>query len=67
MEKRVMSTPSKLQFATQQAAHWLSQNPTAVRVALFVAPVALALAVALATGTPVYACPAVSSGGGGCR
>jgi hypothetical protein len=40
MEKRVMSTPSKLQFATQQAAHWLSQNPTAVRVALFVAPVA---------------------------
>jgi hypothetical protein len=30
-------------------------------------PVVAALALALATGTPVYACPAVSSGSGGCR
>ena len=62
-----MPTTSKLELAASQIALWVSQNPTATRVALFVLPVTVALAVALATGTPVYACPAVSSGGGGCR
>ena len=44
-----------------------AQCPTATRVALFVLPVVAAVAFALATGTPVYACPAASSGSGGCR
>jgi hypothetical protein len=62
-----MTATSKLQYTTTQVALWMSQNPTATRVALFVVPVVAAVAFALATGTPVYACPAVSSGSGGCR
>lgn len=61
-----MTATTKLQFATTQIAVWMSQHRTATRVALFVLPVAVALAAALLTQTPVYACPAGSSGGGGC-
>jgi hypothetical protein len=61
-----MTATSKLQFATTQASLWMSQHPTATRVALIVVPVVAAIAFALATGTSVYACPAVSSGSGGC-
>lgn len=62
-----MSTSAKIQFAGTQVALWLDQNPTATRVALFVLPVAIALAAALLTGSTVYACPSGSSGSGGCR
>ncbi len=62
-----MTASTKIQFATSQIALWAAQNPTATRVALFVLPVVAAVAFALATGTPVYACPAASSGSGGCR
>jgi hypothetical protein len=62
-----MNITSKFQFASTQVALWMSQNPTATRVALFVVPVVVTLAVALATGSTVYACPSGSSGTGGCR
>jgi hypothetical protein len=62
-----MTTSAKIQFAGTQVALWINQNPTATRVALFVLPVALALGFALFTGSTVYACPAGSSGSGGCR
>jgi len=61
-----MSTTAKLQLTSNQIALWMSQNPTAARVAMVVVPVIAAMAIALATGTTAYACPAVSSGGGGC-
>lgn len=61
-----MTAASKLQFAAAQVSQWMTQHPTATRVALFVAPVVAAIAVALATGTPVLACPSGSSGSGGC-
>jgi N-acetyl-beta-hexosaminidase len=62
-----MTTSAKIQFAGTQVALWIEQNPTATRVAMFVLPVAVALAAALLTGSTVYACPAGSSGSGGCR
>ena len=62
-----MSTSAKIQFAGTQVALWINQNPTATRVAMFALPVAIALAAALLTGSTVYACPAGSSGSGGCR
>ena len=62
-----MSTSAKIQFAGTQVAMWINQNPTTTRVAMFVLPVAIALAAALLTGSTVYACPAGSSGSGGCR
>jgi hypothetical protein len=62
-----MTTSAKLQHAGTQVALWINQNPAATRVALFVLPVVVALGFALFTGSPVYACPAGSSGSGGCR
>ena len=61
-----MTAYNKLQFAAAQVSQWMSQHPTATRVALFVAPAVAAIAFALATGTPVLACPSGSSGTGGC-
>jgi hypothetical protein len=61
-----MTATAKFQSAGAQIALWMNENPTATRVAMIVAPVAIALAVALMTGTTAYACPAASSGTGGC-
>jgi hypothetical protein len=62
-----MTSSAKIQFAGTKLALWVNENPTATRLALFVLPVAIALAAALLTGSTVYACPAGSSGTGGCR
>lgn len=62
-----MTATAKLQFAGTKLALWMNENPTATRMALLVLPVAIALAAALMTGSTVYACPAASSGSGGCR
>jgi hypothetical protein len=62
-----MTTSAKIQFAGTKVALWINENPTATRVAMFVLPVALALGLALLTGNTAYACPAASSGSGGCR
>jgi hypothetical protein len=66
-ELYAMTASAKIQFAGTQVALWMNQNPTATRVVLFVVPVAVAVAAALLTGSTVYACPAGSSGTGGCR
>lgn len=60
-----MNASTKIQFASTQIAQWMSKYPTATRVAMFVLPLTIALAVALATGTSVYACPSGSCGTGG--
>ena len=62
-----MTAATKFEFATTKIALWMSKNPTATRLALIVLPVVVAVAFALMTHTSVYACPAGSSGGGGCR
>lgn len=61
-----MTATAKFQSAGAQIALWMNENPTAARVALIVLPAAIALAVALMTGSTAYACPAASSGSGGC-
>jgi hypothetical protein len=69
-----MKAYTQLNYNLSQAAVWMTEHPTAVRVALIVLPILLALGMALFTYDTSFACPlggsggtAGSGGGGGCK